>query len=83
MNDLSTKYYVRCGRIESVVMAESVEDAAWKAILQANGRELGHFFYIDERGFRGPYEDDHGNVFELTTSTLPEWTIPVSEIIED
>ena len=38
------KFYIKCGRLEKVLIAETPEDAAWKAVLQAKGETLDYFF---------------------------------------
>jgi len=48
------KYYIRSGEFERVVNAPNPYEAAMIALTKARGEQLGHFFYIDERGFRGP-----------------------------
>ena len=77
------KYYVRCGELEKIVLADSPQDAAWKSVLQAQGETLWDFFYIDLRGFRGPIVDTLDHTFVCDTEFLPKWTIPYEEIVDE
>jgi len=74
------KFYIKCGRLEKVLIAETPEDAAWKAVLQAKGETLDYFFYVDERGFRPQAESDY---FTCDTDCLPMWSIPYSQVVEE
>lgn len=48
------KYYVRSGALERIVIADSPLEACEQALCLANGEMLDEYFYVDERGFRGP-----------------------------
>ena len=75
------KYYVTCGMLQRIVIANSPETACWEAILQAGGELLEHYFYVDERGYR-PNLTERGSVV-VNTDCLPEWTIPYESIITE
>ena len=82
MDQTMDKYYVRCGELDRVVMADSPEDAAWRAIMKAEGETLWHFCYIDEKGFRGPVIDStepHLCIFD--SCLIPQWVIAYADII--
>lgn len=52
------KYYVRCGTLRVIRLAESPTLAAMDAIQNhANDELLENVIYVDERGFRGAYAD--------------------------
>jgi hypothetical protein len=66
------KYYVRSGELEKIVIADSPMIAACDALMLCDGETIDkHFFYVDERGFRGPTPDH--NV--ITTDLIPSHTI--------
>jgi len=53
------KYYVRSGHLERIVTADAPREAAYLALERGKGEEIDeHFFYVDERGFRGPTPKD-------------------------
>lgn len=76
------KFYVRSGQLEVVIAADSPEDACDKAIDRANGETLDpHYFFVDERGHRGPIYNKNG-ITQCTTDDLePEWKIPTDDVI--
>uniref|UniRef100_A0A6M3LF01 Uncharacterized protein n=1 Tax=viral metagenome TaxID=1070528 RepID=A0A6M3LF01_9ZZZZ len=78
-----SKYYVRCGELDRIVLADSPEEAGWQAVLKANGETLGPFFYIDPRGFRGPIINEHNAFFIIDTNFLPEYTFPYTDIVQE
>lgn len=73
MKPLEYKYYVVCGDLQVIVIAKSWWDACRKANQHPschNGITLDpHFFYVDQRGFRGP-----GNI------PMAAFKVPVHEI---
>lgn len=73
------KYYVRSGGLERIVTASTPEDAACLALARANGETIDkHFFYVDERGFRGPLPD-----YEcIDTEFLPDFSIPMDDVFQ-
>lgn len=71
------KYYVRSGQLEQVVIASNPLDAATRALLLCDGEEIDPlFFYVDERGFRGPTPMDN----TVSTDLMPEHSIKSDEI---
>ena len=73
------KYYVRSGQLEKIVIAETPEDAAYKAVNLADGEEIDVLFCIDERGFRGPTPQEP--IFD--SSFLPEYVLNTNELLAD
>ena len=63
-------------------MAKSPEDACDKAVDRVNGETIDpYFFYVDERGFRGPIYNK--GVTTCSTDDLePEWKIQTDEVIQ-
>jgi len=47
-----TKYYVKSGQLQRLVMATSPIHACEKALKLAHGETLDYYFCVDERGFR-------------------------------
>lgn len=57
------KYYIVCGELEAIVIANGPFEACDKAMIIARGGlELGEWFYLSEQGFR--YEPD-ANVISI------------------
>ena len=76
------KFYVRSGTLEVVIAADSPEDACDKAIDKANGQTIDpYFFYVDERGFRGPIYQN-GVTTCTTDDDEAEWKIQTDTIIQ-
>lgn len=75
------KYYVRCGELEKLVLAENPQDAADKAFDLCNGETIDPYMvYIDSRGYRGPTYNN--GVVTCTTDDLePEWKIQTDDVI--
>jgi len=71
-----TKYYVRSGQLECITIAASPLKAACNALSLCNNETLDYFFYIDERGFRGPTPDC--NVID--SRFLPKHTIKGQDV---
>lgn len=75
------KYYVRSGELEKVVNANSPLQAALKAVQVARGEKIDpQWFFIDERGFRGPRF--HLGEVAIRVDMEPYHIIPTSEIID-
>ncbi len=72
------KYYVRSGELERIVTATCPLGAAEIALLKVNGETLDKFFYIDERGFRGPTQIDNS----IDTDYLPEHSLLLDEVCQ-
>ena len=81
------KYYIRCGELEEIVDADTPENACYRAVLRANGQTLGHYFFVDEQGFRGEeHKADqtcNSQVFSINTGVLPQRSIPYQDIINE
>ena len=75
-----TKYYVRSGEMDRIVTASDPKAAAIKALMiTCNGEVIDHMFYIDERGFRGPRNDNEPFIGDM----LPDFSIPTIELDEE
>lgn len=70
------KFYVRSGRLERIVMAETPQKAAEKALDACKGETVDNFLYVSEQGFRGPTEDEPG----FDTEFPPGFSIPLSKV---
>ena len=68
------KYYVRSGQLERIVdiFEDNVDNplrACKMALQSCEGEEIGYYFYVDERGFRGPSNDK----LEIDTNFVPSY----------
>ena len=73
------KFYVRSGELERIVIADTQEDAAYKAVCRSDGEELDVAFYIDERGFRGPTPNDES----FNTDLLPSVMLNTKQLLSE
>ena len=76
------KYYIRSGEFERVVNAPNPYEAAMIALTKARGEQLGHFFYIDERGFRGPKRIDKDEIGEVLKDAVSQLKPDSTEFFE-
>jgi len=69
-----SKYYVKSGQLHKIVIASAPVEAAQKALNMANGEIIDHFFFVDERGFRGP------DLNKYIKGDLPQYSIPKDRV---
>ena len=74
------KYYVVSGELQKIVVADVPIEACLIALSRAQGEELDTFFYVDERGFRGPKLSD--NEINFDSETAPAVQLEAEEIID-
>ena len=75
------KYYVRSGELEVIVTANTPEEACDKAVDKCQGETIDpYFFYVDERGFRGPIYQN-GVTTCTTDDDEAEWKIQTDDVI--
>ncbi len=72
------KYYVKSGQLERIITAGSPIEACCKAIELSEGETIDeHWFFVDERGFRGDYSGHE----PITTEDIPNNLIPIENVI--
>jgi len=84
---MSAKYYVRCGELEKIVTAATPREACDKAVdLCKDGEVLDpHWFYVDERGFRGVVYKGGvlGGITQCcSTDEKARWSISTNKILK-
>lgn len=74
------KLYITSGDLQFITIADDYMEGCYKALKKARreGIRLDKYFYISERGFRGPSDDD-----PIDTDHVPEEQIKVDEIKDD
>lgn len=71
-----SKFYIKSGQLEKIVIADDIIEACTKAVLLTSGETLGLFFAVDERGFRSGFL--YGS---KDPNNIPEHLIPLNDII--
>ena len=75
------KFYVRSGELEKIVTAKDAREACDKAIDLCKGETIdGHYFYVDERGFRGIKMINGVSMLD-TDAEEPQYTIETDDVI--
>jgi len=68
------KYYVKSNELEVIVNAPTPLEAAKTSVLLCAGELIDHVFYVDERGFRGPDNEQ---------SSPARWVFPYASVVSD
>lgn len=73
------KYYIACGSLQMIYSTNKDErDACKRIIWEANENDtLDEYFYVDERGYKGPFSADKNTVVFPTDEIMLEegWTL--------
>ena len=74
------KYYITSGELKIITNAPSVMEACYKALQAAKRNEipLDKYFYVSEKGFRGPKNTD-----VITTEDVPDEQVDIRDIEND
>ena len=72
------KLYITSGDLQFITIADDYMEACYKALQKArrDGIKLDRYFYLSERGFRGPSD-------EITTDSIPEEQVKVEDIQDE
>jgi len=75
-----SKYYITSGKFNFVCVADNVMQACYKAKLKAINDEfpLDKYFYVSERGFRGPKDYERQN--SISTDEVPDEQVDIRDV---
>lgn len=87
---MMTKYYVCCGGLKVVLLANSPKEACKKAVAVSTNNGtcplLDHFFSVDERGFRPVMTEVSMDSVQPLSEIYDEaarWVIPYDKVVHE
>jgi hypothetical protein len=71
------KYYITSGQLRFITVADTHMEACYKALQKArrDSIELEKYFYVSERGFRGPTDSP-----VIDTESVPDEQIDIRDV---